>query len=119
MAGSVPATLAISWNGGPVFVTNAEVSDTSVSAAYPAHLLARPPKNSNAAFWQTNSGNSIFVLTIPNDTVIDLSVDLVMSDQTDVATQSASSAATSNQYFLALDGPGSNVLVPQSLNTTH
>jgi len=24
MAGSVPATLAISWNGGPVFVTNAK-----------------------------------------------------------------------------------------------
>jgi hypothetical protein len=120
MAGASPATITINWNGTPVFVSNMEASDTSVSAAYPAHLLARPPRTSNAGFWQTASTGSLFVLTIPNDTVIDMSVDIIMSDQQDVDTVTGVSTATLGaQYFLALDGAASNVLVPQSLNTTH
>jgi len=120
LAGASPATITLNWNGSPVFVTNAEVSDTSVSPAYPSHIKAVPPKSSNASFWQTASGNSLFVLTVPNDTVVDLDISIIMSDQQDVDTVTGVSTATlGNQYFLALDGAASNQLVPQSLNTTH
>jgi hypothetical protein len=121
MAGSSSAaTVGINWNGSPVFVSNGETSDTSVSPAYPAHFLARPPKESNASFWQTGSSGTLFILYIPNDTVIDVLMDLVMTDQLDVVTVTAvSSVVVGNQYFLALDGAGSNNLIPQSLNTTH
>jgi hypothetical protein len=119
-AGAAPATVSLNWNGAPIFVTNAEVSDTSVSSAFPVHIKAVPPKGSNAAFWQTASSNSLFVLTVPNDTVIDVLVDLVMSDQQDVDTVTGvSTASLGAQYFLALDGAASNQLIPQSLSTTH
>jgi len=119
-AGAAPATIILNWNGTPVFVANAESSDTSVSPAYPAHIRSVPPKESNASFWQTASSGSLFVLTVPNDTVIDVLVDLIMSDQQDVDTVTGVSTATlGSQYFLALDGAASNNLVPVSLNTTH
>jgi hypothetical protein len=119
-AGAAPATISVNWNGSPVFVSNAEVSDTSVSPAYPAHIIARPPKDTNAAFHQTSSTNTLFVLTVVNDSIIDLELDLVMSDNQDVDTVTGvSTASLGTQYFLALDGAASNNLVPQSLNTTH
>jgi hypothetical protein len=120
MAGAAPATVSINWNGTPVFVSNGEVSDTSVSPAYPAHIMARPPRESNAAFWQTASTGTLFVLVVPNDTVIDVMLDLVMSDNQDVDTVTGvTTASLGTEYFLALDGAASNQLVPQSLNTTH
>jgi hypothetical protein len=115
-----PVTVACNWNGAPVFVANAEVSDTSVSAAYPAHIVARPPKNTNASFWQTASTNSLFDLVVPTNAMIDLEVDLIMSDNQDALVQTGLATATlGTEYFLALDGPSSNELVPVSLNTTH
>lgn len=120
LAGAAPATISINWNGSPVFVSNAEVSDSSVSPTYGPYLHARPPRMSNAAFWQTASSNTLFVLTVVNDTVVDVDLDLVMSDNQDVDTVTAVSTATlGTQYFMALDGAASNNLVPQSLNTTH
>jgi hypothetical protein len=119
-AGAAPATVSINWNGSPVFVSNSEASDTSVSPAYPAHILARPPKESNAAFWQTASSGTIFQIVVVNDSIIDVALDLVMSDNQDVDTVTGiTTGSLGTQYFLALDGAASNQLVPQSLNTTH
>jgi hypothetical protein len=112
-------TIAINWNGGPVFVTNEELSDTSISPDYPPYLHAVPPKNSNAAFWQTASSGGIFTLTLCDQAIIDLDVDLIMSDQQDTYTITGfTTASLGSQYYLALDGRASNLLVPQSLSTT-
>jgi len=119
-APSGPSTVAVNWNGAPIFVANAEVSDTSVSPAYPAHIVARPPKNTNASFWQTASSNSLFDLIVPSNAMVDLEVDLIMSDNQDSLVQTGLATATlGTEYFLALDGFASNELVPVSLNTTH
>lgn len=112
-------TIAVNWNGGPVFVTNEEVSDTSISPDYPPYIHAVPPKNSNASFWQTYSSNGIFTLTLCDQAIVDLDLDLVMSDQQDTLTITGfTTAALGAQYYLALDGRASNQLLPQSLSTT-
>jgi len=116
---NAPTTVAVNWNGAPIFVANAEVSDTSVSSAYPAHIVARPPKNTNASFWQTASSNSLFDLVVPTNAMIDLEVDLIMSDNQDAVTGTVTTGTLGTEYFLALDGAASNDLVPVSLNTTH
>jgi hypothetical protein len=115
----LPATISINWNGTPDFVSNQEISDTSFSSDYPAYVSCRPPRNTNAAFWQTTSSENMFNITIPDNSIVDLELDLVVSDQQDVATFTGLTTATLGaQYYLALDGHASNELVPISLNTT-
>lgn len=118
--GAAPATISVNWNGTPVFVSNSESSDTSVSPSYPPYVHAVPPTQSNAHFWQTASTNTLFSVVVVNSTVVDLDLELIMSDNQDVDTVTSVATATLGaQYFMALDGAASNVLVPQSLNTTH
>jgi hypothetical protein len=112
-------TIAINWNGGPVFVANEELSDTSISPDFPPYIHAVPPKNSNASFWQTSTTAGIFTLTLCDQAIVDLDVDLIMSDQQDTLSITGfSTAVLGAQYYLALDGRASNLLVPQSLSTT-
>jgi len=115
----LPATVSVNWNGTPDFVSNQEVSDTSFSNDYPAYVSCRPPRNSNAAFWQTTSTEAMFTITIPDNSIIDVELDLVVSDQQDVATFTGiTTASLGSQYYLALDGHASNEIIPISLSTT-
>lgn len=114
------ATCSIDW-----FSTNQqpamEFSDTSVSTAIPAHVRCVPPAKSLAAFWQAagNAANA-FELVAPAGTIIDIHVDGILIDADDVGvTYAVATAVIGKPYYLSLDGPASNLLVPVSMVTTH
>jgi hypothetical protein len=115
------ATVSVEWLGtsqSPAY----EVSDTSNSVTSPAFIHSKPPKESNAAFWQSPylTSVSMFLPIFPAGTIIDLEVELIIKDEaSDTFTITVATAVLNTMYYLALDGPSSNNLVPQSLTTTH
>lgn len=119
--GSV-ATLSVEWIGGSVNSPNREVSDSSMSTAFPAHLRAIPPVGSLASFWNAPvSGTAVnmFTLICPTNTVIDLTLDLVENDQeTTNVTNSVVTGTLGNIYYLDLDGPALHFVQAVSLNRT-
>jgi hypothetical protein len=111
-------TCSVEWTGfqnSP----NVEHSDTSVSVAVPAHVSCSPPRNSLASFWQVASTTGLFVITAPTGSVIDVVLDLVMSDDESPAANAAVTTATINlSYYLSLDPNSTHRFVPVSLITT-
>ncbi len=111
-------TTSVEWLG-TANSPNYEVSDTSVSVSRPAHVKAVPPKTSLASFWQVASGTALFNLVAPAGTIIDMSVDMIMVDQTSASTTIGAATVTLGEiYYLALDHGTSDLLVPVSLTTT-
>jgi hypothetical protein len=121
--GSV-STVSVVWNqasAGVVNFSTIEHSDTSNSVAVPAHVKSHPPKDTLAAFWQpTSTGVTLCTLVTPPGTIIDVDLDIIMSDSA-AATQTytAATIVSGVMYYLALDGFAGNNLVPVSLTTTH
>ncbi len=115
---TAPVSCTIVWFGfgnSP----NIERTGTSISNAQPAHLRSTPPKESLAGFWQLTGSTNIFFLTAPGGTVVDLEVEYVLVDQaTATSTQTVAAGTLGNVYYLALDGPTTNLLVPVGLATT-
>jgi len=98
-----------------------EVSDTTVSTAVPAHVRSSPPAMSLAAFWSNQSIGTLFTLTAPPGSIIDVWVSLVMGDGAGTAGQAAVlvGATSGIVYFCALDSSTSagSVYAPVSLST--
>lgn len=119
--GSV-ATVSVEWIGGSVNSPNKEVSDSSMSVAFPCHLRAVPPVGSLAAFWNAPvSGQSVNIITLvcPANTIIDVVLDLIENDQEATNVQNTvATAVIGNIYYLDLDGPASHLLQAVSLNRT-
>jgi len=57
-----------------------EVSDTSVSVSRVAHILSKPPKFSDSSFWNNGAGTTLFNLTVPTASIIDVSLSYVLND---------------------------------------
>jgi hypothetical protein len=98
------------------------VSDNSVSDMAPSFIDTTPPVGALASFWQNAGENQsgLFLLTYPEYCVVDLTVDAVMWNNNGTgSTSTVTSATLGDIYYLALDGPSQNTLVPQGLNTTH
>jgi len=116
-AGSNGATASIQWAGsGGNFGSNFDVSDTSLSQAYPAHVDSRPPARSLAADWSvgTNTG-TLFQIAISSNTEVLIDVDavFVLNDGTAGTVVTASGASVGTVYYAPLDGRG-GVLLPVS-----
>jgi hypothetical protein len=114
------ATCSIDWYSS-TNQPSLEFSDTSVSTAEPAHVVSTPPAKSLAAFWQgASSASTAFTLTAPAGTIIDLTVEGIMTDADLVGLSfGVATAVLGKSYYLALDGFASNLLVPVSMVTTH
>jgi len=118
-------TVSCEWEGAAgTIINNAEASDTSTSVAYPAYLFTRPPKRSSAEFWMPANGTTVFTLTAPSGTIIDVHMSLISQDDDDGQSLAnykipVSSCTVGTSYYLALDGPASNEYIPVSLTTTH
>jgi hypothetical protein len=113
------AIASVEWLG-TANSPNKEVSDISINVSQPAHVVTSPPPMSLASFWQLiSTNNSLFVLTCPGGSVVDLTLDLIENDSGnaifDVTVVTAVAGAV---YYLALDGVGTHLLVPVSLKTT-
>lgn len=113
------STCSIDWystTNQPAF----EFSDTTISTAVPSHVQCRPPPFSLAAFWQpSNSGANAFTLVAPKNTIIDLTLEGILIDEDGLGdTLGVTTAVIGHPYYIALDGPSSNKLVPVSMVTT-
>ncbi len=96
-------------------------SDTSVGATRVAHVVASPPRDSQASQWQSSSSTGVlFVLTYPSGAIIDIHYSFTMQDRTGAtAVTGAVAGATVGQVYLrSLDSVTSSaVLVPLSFIT--
>jgi len=113
------ASCSINWAG-----TNSpdiESSDTTNSVASPARVSNAPPARSLASFWHaTTDSSTLCTLVAPVGSIIDVDVAFVLSDSGTVTqTLAVSTAASDTTYYLALDGPTTNLYTPVSLTTTH
>jgi hypothetical protein len=117
-------TATLLWNqlaAGISNMSSIEVSDTSMSTAYPAHIKASPPRESFAANWQPASGTTpnLMTLSISTGSVVDVDVELILSDSN--ASTAASTVVTGVLgivYYLPLDGTSSHNVIPVQLTTT-
>lgn len=113
------STVSVEWFGfgnSP----NIEHSDTTLSVAKNARVFSVPPPSSLASFWQKSTSTTLFLLSFPANSIIDITFDIMMADQeTALETSAVTTATLGHIYYLALDQEaGSHILVPVSLNTT-
>lgn len=113
---SVTASVLFS---GAINSPNIEISDTSVSVSQPCHVIAVPPPNSIASFWQIGASGTVFQLNAPVGCIIDVWLDLICgdADQNPVNTAVATGTLT-NHYYLSLDPVATSRYTPVSLTTT-
>jgi hypothetical protein len=102
-------TVALEWlsNYGP----STEVSDTSTSSAYPAHLITSPPLQSLASFWSmagSNESEQLFIVTAPLGSIIDIYGEMVLVDGTGTTVTGITTGTANNLYTSVLDGPGTS-----------
>ncbi len=111
-------TCSILWNSGS-FAPDIEVSDSTNSTAVPARLSTRPPPGSSASFWMgETASNTMFTITAPAGSIIDVDVTHLLADTQAALTSYGVAAGTLGAYYyLPLDGTGDQFL-PVSLGTT-
>jgi len=118
------ATATVLWNQLSAGVSNmstVEVSDTSMSTAYPAHVKARPPKDTFAANWTSSASTTpnLMTLSIATGSIIDLSVEMIMGDTgASAPTATGVTGILGTIYYLPLDGTASHNVIPVQLSTT-
>jgi hypothetical protein len=87
-----------------------------MGATEPAHVISRPPPSSQAAQWQTASAATAFLLVYPINSIVDVTLQMVMLDD-GVATAVGGAVAGATPgaiYIRALNSPLNNNLVPVS-----
>jgi len=96
---------SVEWIGGS-YGNNKLVQDTSNSVTYPAHVKTSPPQNNSASFWQSGDTVDIFTITTSaSNTIVDLSVQLMMTDNTfGVIPVAVTGATAGSVVYLGLDG---------------
>jgi hypothetical protein len=80
-----------------------------------------PPPRSLAGDWISDAGaaTNLLGLVAPNGTVVCLDVSFTLANNIVAVNQTVASGTLGAVYYLALDGPTSNTLVPQGVPTTH
>lgn len=112
---------AASASGGyvPDTATMVNVPD---SVTVTGALRFVPPKNSLASFWLNpvtiSTSATVFGMTIKIGSILDFDVEFTLSNVSESGQQTIVAGILSNVYYLALDGPTSNKLVPQGVPTT-
>jgi hypothetical protein len=103
-----PVTVSVDWRGptAGTFGSAARVSDNSIGATQPAHLVTVPPSQSQVAQWQPNSTNNLFDITVPASAVIDLHLSFVVRDDgsATAVTNALVAATTGANYLRSFDG---------------
>jgi len=111
--GSAPVIAAIEWLGenSPSTV----ISDTSMGVR-PAHVSSAPPPSASNRWWcisGTSESDVMFSLTVPTESVIDVTLELRLVEQEAPTQGEAPTAATAGQvYGDYLDGMATSSLAP-------
>jgi hypothetical protein len=118
------STATVLWNqlsAGISNMSSIEVSDTSMSTAYPAHVKCRPPKESFASNWTSAASTTpnLMTLSLATGTVVDLDVELILGDTgASGPTATVVTGVLGTVYYLPLDGTSSHNCIPVQLSTT-
>ena len=108
-------TISIEWEG-----SQAPSRIRSDTAVYPnsAHIQAKPPAESSSCWWYLNGSNesvSIFRISAPAETILDLDVSLKFIDN-EVATAGPASGGTTftagTFYYVPMDGNAARNWLP-------
>ncbi len=93
----------------------------------PAHISAVPPKNSQSSWWQDRSATQtqiLFEITAPIGAIVEITLDFIMFDGSDLANVTLQSASNSvGVFYPPLDSlstgntAGNGVLVPINLSS--
>jgi hypothetical protein len=122
-SGSVDEYAGLSWTQGLTgFVKDTQMNkEIPIGMTVPSSVSFTPPAKSLASDWisSTNSGN-IFRLHVGTGDIIDLSIVYTLQSGvlTPFASQTVSASGIGDIFYLALDGPSSNNIVPVQLSTT-
>ncbi len=118
-----PVTVSCDFSGSSAgsFGPSRIISDTSVGATRVAHVVAKPPRDSQANQWQSSSSAStLFTLVLPTLAVVDIHYSLTMRDSAGATsvTGAVAGATVGQLYVRALDSPsGTAVCAPLSYIT--
>jgi hypothetical protein len=84
-------------------------------------LKFTPPAKSLAGEWISDSGSATNLagLSAPNGTVVCLDVSFTLANNITAVLATVASGTLGSVYYLALDGPTSNLVVPLGVPTTH
>ncbi len=124
VSGATPVgSVAVIWQGASTAAaTDQMMVATSASISVPLFMDMKPPAMSQAAFWNIESSGVIFSIapTLANtQLVVDLTLDLKMNTGGfSPVGITVVTAALGDTYYLALDGPGTNELLPVGLSST-
>jgi len=118
-----PKIAQVSWATGE----SAQVPDELKLSVIPEGVTLsnsvrfKPPAKSLAGFWITTADAAADVMTItcPAGTIVDLQIAFRLSNALPQASVAIATGTVGVIYYLALDGPSSNSLVPVGLSTTH
>jgi len=116
-------TVLLNWAQGASGQDPDEVEDETLpeGVSITRSMSFVPPTRSLAGFWitSTDASSTVFQIQAPVGSVVDVSLHLCITDAFASSTVVVASAVIGTYYYLALDGPASNVYVPTGLPTTH
>jgi len=118
---SAEDSTSLSWSVGTAFQTPDEVLDLSLPEGVTVTRAIRfvPPKGSLAAFWLNDQTTTdVMLIKLVAGSVVDLNVNYRLSAAFGANSVTVATAVAGAVYYLALDGPSSNKVVPVSLPTT-
>jgi len=118
------AGATLSWTAG----TAGQAPDELIDRSFPTGVtmtgavLFVPPPQSLCGYWIDNalsSTTTLWTMTLTAGSVVDLRVHYTNVGAMSGPVFTVASASPGSVYYLALDGPSSNNLVPVALPTTH
>jgi hypothetical protein len=123
---SIPATgtstCSVEWKGDTSLagLSQHQVTDTSLSPSYPAHLVARPPARTLASMWHEGGfAQNLFTVSVDGAGIIDVTLQLILRDapSSSSATLTIASGSLGTMIYSPLDGSGDK-FQPAGLTTT-
>ncbi len=115
----VPVTVSCQFNGvaDQAVGSSRIVTDTSMTASSPAHIVATPSAQTTASLWQgTSTSLTLATLEFPANAVVDIMVEFVIRDESTASSSIAVSGATVGVVYVRRPDVG-QLLVPVSYPT--
>lgn len=95
-------TAKLQWNGTD-YAGGKEISDTSISTAYPAFITSKPPPGSALSLQRGTGSNECIKLYLPAQAIIDVHVTHWMQDAGAALTATVITGSVGYYYWLYLD----------------
>lgn len=109
-------SILLSWSSNATYFSpTTEITDTCLSTAQPAHLLAVPPAEASASMWHEDSGtDDLFTIFGPTGSVVDVHLNFVLNDTGAVSSIPVTvvTGVLGALYYLPLEGVATHILYP-------